>query len=59
MSRSVAEKEALEWLLAQAMAVWGRGPKPELEKNAEFLAVTLSVVSATSSPSVQRPLVSH
>lgn len=53
---AVSEEEALEWLLAQAAAVWKLERTPELEKSAQPIAAAMAAVSAVTLPEEVEPL---
>lgn len=53
---AISEEEALEWLLAQALAVWDLQRTPELEKAAKPLADAMAAISATVLPEEVEPL---
>lgn len=52
----VSEEEALDWLLAQAMSIWGLERTPDLEKAARPLADAMAAISATELPEGVEPL---
>lgn len=53
---AVSEQEALEWLLAQASAVWKLQRTPELEKTAQPIAAAMAAMSAVALTEEVEPL---
>jgi len=50
-----SEQEALEWLVQQAVAVWGAEKKQELESMLKPIAEAMAAVSAVQLPEEVEP----